>query len=88
VSTVFLRLGHDQAGAQDRFGMLYFILLCVGFIANDAVPTVVDSRPVFYREQASGAYRSITYLIALIVTDFPSKFPARPFFSWHLFKFT
>jgi ABC-type multidrug transport system permease subunit len=71
LGTVFLQLDHDQSGASDRFGLCFFILIIMGTSANNAVPTVVNGRAVFYREQAAGAYRPLTYLISLIVTELP-----------------
>jgi ABC-type multidrug transport system permease subunit len=43
----------------------------MGTSANNAVPNVVNGRSVFYREQAAGAYRSITFLIGILVTEIP-----------------
>jgi ABC-type multidrug transport system permease subunit len=71
LGTVFLQLDHNQAGANDRFGMFFFILIIMGTAANNAVPNVVNGRSVFYREQASGAYRPLAFLISIVVTDIP-----------------
>lgn len=71
LGTVFLQLDHDQSGASDRFGLLFFVLIIMGTSANNAVPNVVDGRAVFYREQASGAYRPLSYLVSIIVTELP-----------------
>lgn len=71
IGTLYLQLDHDQDGASDRFGLLFFILIIMGTSANNAVPNVVGGRAVFYREQAAGAYRAASYLISIIVTEFP-----------------
>lgn len=71
LGTVFLQLDHDQSGASDRFGLLFFVLIIMGTSANNSVPNVVDGRAVFYREQASGAYRPLSYLISIIVSELP-----------------
>eukprot|EP00026_Physarum_polycephalum_P000651 Phypoly_transcript_00652.p1 GENE.Phypoly_transcript_00652~~Phypoly_transcript_00652.p1 ORF type:complete len:1280 (+),score=171.37 Phypoly_transcript_00652:231-4070(+) len=81
IGTVFLQLSHDQESATDRLGMFFFILICIGALANDAVPNVVDSRAVFYREQASGTYRPLAYIVALISTDIPSTIASALLFS-------
>lgn len=71
VGTLFLQLGHDQSGANDRFGLLFLVLVLLGTAANNIIPNIVGGRAVFYREQAAGAYRAVSYLIALLVTEFP-----------------
>lgn len=71
IGTLFLQLKHDQKGASDRFGLLFFSLIIMGTSANNAVPNIVNERAVFYREMAAGSYRAVTYLISLITTELP-----------------
>ena len=71
IGTLFLQLKTNQRGANDRFGLLFFILIIMGTSANNAVASIVGGRAVFYREQAAGAYRAATYLISIIVTEVP-----------------
>jgi ABC-type multidrug transport system ATPase subunit len=71
IGTLFLQLKHNQKGANDRFGLLFFTLIIMGTSANNAVPNIVGERAVFYREMAAGAYRALTYMISLVLTEMP-----------------
>ena len=52
---------HDQDGAMNRFAVLFFTLVNAATAGGAVIPSVVQERAVFYREQSSGAYRTLTY---------------------------
>lgn len=61
LSTSFLFLDTDQKGAAGRPAVLFFVLVTAATTGGAVIPSVVQERAIFYREQASGAYRSVTY---------------------------
>lgn len=47
---------------MNRFAVIFFTLVNAATAGGAVIPSVVQERAVFYREQAAGSYRAITYL--------------------------
>eukprot|EP00026_Physarum_polycephalum_P000679 Phypoly_transcript_00680.p1 GENE.Phypoly_transcript_00680~~Phypoly_transcript_00680.p1 ORF type:complete len:1306 (+),score=176.26 Phypoly_transcript_00680:244-4161(+) len=71
LSTSFLFMPNDQSGATNRFAVVFFTLVNAATAGGAVIPSVVQERAVFYREQASGSYRTFTYLIGITLAEVP-----------------
>jgi ABC-type multidrug transport system permease subunit len=73
---VFYQQPHTQIGAQNRVALCFFGTLFCAMNAVSAIPVIIEDRAAYYREHASGTYRSFTYLISIVLAEFPITFIA------------
>jgi len=71
---LFMNVGEDIAGVQNRNGALFFITMTMSFNAIQNVILIFpDERPVFLREANNNMYRVSAYFWAKILSEFPSS---------------
>jgi len=72
VGLIYLDLGHNQASIQNREGALFFILTnqTMGGLMN-VIMLFPTERMVFIREHATGAYGTLSYYLARVLSDLP-----------------
>ena len=71
VGTVFYQQPHTQIGAQNRVALCFFGTLFCALNAVSQIPILVEDRAAYYREHASGTYRSFTYLASIVLAELP-----------------
>jgi len=74
--TLFFNIGTDQEGVRNRVSLIFFSTNFAGFIGFSQIAPVMESRAVFYHEQAAGSYRPIAYGIAICLCSIPVAFLA------------
>jgi ABC-type multidrug transport system ATPase subunit len=67
----FWQMGNDQVSIGLRASIFFLLLLLASFNAFTLIPIIMEERPAFYRERASGTYPSLVYLIAFILSNLP-----------------
>ncbi|KAI8821334.1 ABC-2 type transporter-domain-containing protein [Fimicolochytrium jonesii] len=75
IGLVFLRLKKDQAGVQNRIGVLFFI--CINQTFSFLMPIITVwplERRIILRERASGTYRTTSVYLAKAVSQMPTAF--------------
>lgn len=69
-STLWFQLGTDTAGARNRFGFLFFIVVSSSFAGLTIGTSTLDrDRPVVWREEDAGAYPPSIYALARTSMD-------------------
>ena len=71
VGVLFREVGSDQVGARARISVIFISLVYAGNVANMAIPTMVMTRPVVFRERGSNAYRLCPYYWAVLCAEIP-----------------
>ena len=71
---LFSEFEDTQVGAQERVGLIFFIVLVLSSSAMSFVPQIFEERAVFYREVASKTYREGSYLFSLVGSAIPIIF--------------
>ncbi|KAI8917028.1 ABC-2 type transporter-domain-containing protein [Powellomyces hirtus] len=72
IGFVFFRITRDQAGVQNRQGVLFFICINQTFSFLMPIITVFPlERRIIVRERASGSYRTSAAYLAKAVSQFP-----------------
>jgi len=66
---VFFKTNIDFGGIQNRMGSMFFIVLYLGLASLSSVPVWNESRLLFHRERASGAYNTLSYFTAVVLCD-------------------
>jgi ATP-binding cassette, subfamily G (WHITE), member 2 len=56
-------------GIQNRFGLLFFILLFLSLLSLSSLPIWKESMLLFYRERDAGAYTTSAFFIARVLFD-------------------
>ncbi|CAM9652803.1 unnamed protein product [Phaeothamnion confervicola] len=70
LATVFWGgLGFDLAGAQNRFGLLFFVLLYLSLLSMSSLPVWREERRLFALEAAAGLYGRPAYFVAVAAAD-------------------
>jgi len=67
----FFQAGYVQKGSHFRASLLYFSLIVTNLIVIPIMAVIIFQRAVYYRERAARAYRSFTYLFALMIANLP-----------------
>ena len=80
VGFIFLRVGADQAGIQNRLGALFFVLLYLTLMSLSSLPVWREDRLLFLRERADGAYGVDAYFISALLFDVLPMRVLPPFF--------
>jgi len=71
---IFLQLGHDQRGIQDREGSLFFVAVNGLMTSTMGVLSIFAAeKAVFVREYESGLYRLPAYFLSRTVVELPFK---------------
>ena len=71
VGTIFLRLGYNQAWAQQRLGVMFLVLINVMFSTNAFLPEIYFNRPIYFRESTANMYSAFSYFVARYAGDAP-----------------
>lgn len=72
VGLLFLReIDDTQAGARLAFSALFLTVIPATLYSQNVIPPTVNGRSVFYREIASGAYKPLSFHIALGLVEIP-----------------
>lgn len=66
---VFLDLGFDTSGAQNRAGVFFFSLCLAGFSALSVIDSLVTERELLARETRSQYYPFLSHLLPRLVLD-------------------
>jgi ATP-binding cassette, subfamily G (WHITE), member 2 len=56
-------------GIQNRFGMLFFMMLFLSLMSLSSLPIWAEDMLLFYRERDSGAYSTSPYFLARVLFD-------------------
>ena len=65
---------HSQVSAQERIGLMFFIVLVLTSSIMSFIPQIFEERAAFYRETASKTYREGAYLFSLVGSAIPIIF--------------
>ncbi|XP_004349233.2 ATP-binding cassette transporter [Capsaspora owczarzaki ATCC 30864] len=71
LGSLFWQLEYNPIGANGRVGMMFFTVVFAAFISQSAIGDVLELRAVFYREKASGTYRTSALSLSLLLCDYP-----------------
>jgi ATP-binding cassette subfamily G (WHITE) protein 2 len=80
VGFIFLHVGADQAGIQNRLGALFFVLLYLTLMSLSSLPVWREDRLLFLRERADGVYGVDAYFISALLFDVLPMRVLPPFF--------
>ncbi|EGC30069.1 ABC transporter AbcG5 [Dictyostelium purpureum] len=81
LGTLYWRIGHNQSGGQERFGLIFFIMTTIIFSSFAAVNSFFDERKVFYSQKTMHYYRTIAYFLSSIICDMPAGILEVAFFG-------
>eukprot|EP00760_Papus_ankaliazontas_P017239 PhM_4_TR17079/c0_g1_i1/m.87245 len=71
---IFLQMPNDQAGVQDRIGLLFLACMNQGMLAIlTGIVVFPPERAIFLREQANGAYNPFVYAFTKIIAEMPMQ---------------
>lgn len=72
IAGIYSDLGNSQKSIQNRNGMLYFIIINLGFGAvNGVVNTFPKEKRIVNRERSGHAYDTVTYFLAKVFVEIP-----------------
>ena len=71
VGILFYDVGSDQVGAKARISVIFISIVYAGNVANMAIPTMVMTRPIVFRERGSNGYRLCPYYWAVLMAELP-----------------
>ena len=77
---IFWDAGHGQTGPQTRVASFFFLLIVASLNSFTQVTLIILDRPAYYRERLAGSYRSVCYLLGLILPDLPLQVCPPTFF--------
>ncbi|XP_070848964.1 broad substrate specificity ATP-binding cassette transporter ABCG2-like [Chaetodon trifascialis] len=69
VGALFFDIKEDQTGVQNRFGVLFFIVVNQCFSALSSAELFISQRKLFIHEYISGYYRVSVYFLSKILSD-------------------
>lgn len=61
--------GVNVQGIQNRFGMLFFMMLFLSLMSLSSLPIWAEDMLLFFRERDSGAYSTSPYFLARVLFD-------------------
>lgn len=71
---IYQNIDETKSGVQDRRGVLFYIILVMGFGGvNNVVQVFPVERPVFLRESNNNLYRVSTYFWSKVVSQLPTS---------------
>lgn len=71
LGTIFINVGYDKQGIENRFGLFAFTLTFLLSSTTETLPIFINERPILLRETSSGVYRLSSYLIANTLVFLP-----------------
>lgn len=71
LGTIFMKVGYDQTGLQDRIGFFAFSLTFLLSSTTEGLPIFLEERNILMRETSRGAYRVSSYSIANAIVFLP-----------------
>ena len=80
VGFIFMRVGADQAGIQNRLGALFFVLLYLTLMSLSSLPVWREDRLLFLRERNDGVYGVDAYFASALLFDVLPMRVLPPFF--------
>ena len=80
VGFIFMNVGADQAGIQNRLGALFFVLLYLTLMSLSSLPVWREDRLLFLRERADGVYGVDAYFASALLFDVLPMRVLPPFF--------
>ncbi|CAG9464674.1 unnamed protein product, partial [Pedinophyceae sp. YPF-701] len=69
LALAFWGTGTDTAGIQNRFGVLYFILLFLSLMSMSALPIWRASKTLMLKESSGGVYSPFAWVAAALASD-------------------
>ncbi|EGC33304.1 hypothetical protein DICPUDRAFT_36905 [Dictyostelium purpureum] len=69
--TLYLNIGDDQAGVINRISFIFFTSTFASISCLSNIPGIFEDRYLFYHEIDSNAYRHLSYIFAMIISDLP-----------------
>jgi hypothetical protein len=78
----YYKIGIDIAGSQDRFGLLFFIVIYFSMVSMSSIGAFTKELDLFNRERARGYYSTAPFFFSKLLTDFiPFRVIPPMFFS-------
>lgn len=71
LGTIFMKVGYNQTGLQDRIGFFAFSLTFLLSSTTEGLPIFLEERNILMRETSRGAYRVSSYAIANAIVFLP-----------------
>lgn len=71
LGTVYLKVGYDQRGLDERLGFFAFTLTFLLSSTTEALPIFLQERQILMRETSRGAYRVSSYVISNTLVFLP-----------------
>ena len=71
LGTLFMNVGYDQTGLQDRIGFFAFSLTFFLSSTTEGLPIFLEEHNILMRETSRGAYRVSSYAIANAIVFLP-----------------
>lgn len=69
---IYLRLGSDENAAMDRNGLLFILMMNIGFAYLFPILNVFcGEMPIFYREHKNNMYSTFSYYISKQIAELP-----------------
>lgn len=69
LGAIFANLEADEAGAQNRLGVLFFFPMFLALTATSAVSLFINDRPRYWRQTNMGMYTAFPYFLAKTFSD-------------------
>jgi ABC-type multidrug transport system ATPase subunit/ABC-type multidrug transport system permease subunit len=66
---LFYHLGMDLKGAENRMGVLFFVVLYFSIISMSSIGTIVSDKEIFLRDRAAGLYTVEPYFASKVICD-------------------
>ncbi len=66
IGVVYLRVGSNLGGIQNRLGSIFFTQCIMGFSGMSAITTFSGERLLFMRERSNGFYGPLPFLISKV----------------------
>ena len=69
LGSIFADMHYDFDGAQDRIGVLFFILFYLALLGMSSLPVWRDEYLLFAHERASNIYGNLAYYLSIVLFD-------------------
>mmetsp|Transcript_68689 Transcript_68689/g.191581 ORF Transcript_68689/g.191581 Transcript_68689/m.191581 type:complete len:1747 (-) Transcript_68689:1259-6499(-) len=69
LGSIFSDMTYDLQGAQDRIGVLFFILFYLALLGMSSLPVWRDEYLLFAHERASEIYGNLSYYLSIVLFD-------------------
>ncbi|KJE89713.1 ABC transporter [Capsaspora owczarzaki ATCC 30864] len=71
LGTMYWQQDSSQLAASNRIAVIFFSVVFISFSSKSAIGEVMDIRPVFFREKASGTYHPGTLALSMVLVELP-----------------